>query len=345
MKAYIFLLLMFNSIKMKPKYILISLFALILVTAGCEQPQNASRKKTQTRTVVTVPQVTADSAFSYVSTQGACGPRLPGTEAHRVCAAWMSNKLNNYADTVIQQRFKARTYDNITRNGTNIIASFNPKDNKRVLLMAHWDSRPFADHDDDEANFKTPIDGANDGASGVGVLIEIARQFSLQSPEVGVDIVFFDLEDWGPPAQLGLNDDNFWGLGSQYWSKSPHIYGYQAAYGILLDMVGAEGAVFRKEYFSKRDARYILDMVWQTAGDIGYSDYFINEDGIAATDDHYFVNKYAKIPSIDIIHVEDGKSGNSFFEHWHTIEDNLDKIDRKTLNMVGQVVMTVVYQE
>jgi len=331
--------------KMFIKYFIVVFTAMLLGFNSCDQSQNASKKTTKTRKVVTVSQFNADSAYAFVAKQVSFGPRVPGTEAHQHCANWIAAKMNEFADTVYLQRFKARTYDKVTRNGVNIIASFKPKENKRLLLMAHWDSRPFADHDDDEANFKTPIDGANDGASGVGVLLEIARQFSLQSPNVGVDIVLFDLEDWGPPTQLNLYDDNYWGLGSQHWSKSPHIYGYQAAYGILLDMVGAEDAVFRKEYHSKLYARYILDMVWQTAGDIGYDEYFIDEDGIAATDDHYFVNKYAKIPSIDIIHVEDGKSGNSFFEHWHTTGDNMDKIDRKTLNMVGQVVMTVVYWE
>ena len=327
------------------RYFPFILFLVFVLFSSCDQPQKTSSKNSKSQKKVVVPQFNADSAYHYVAKQVEFGPRVPGSDAHNACAIWLKDKMSEYADTVMFQRFKARTYDKVTRNGINIISSFKPDEKKRILLMAHWDSRPYADHDAYEANHKTPIDGANDGASGVGALIEIARQFSIQSPDVGVDIIFFDLEDWGPPTQLNLYDEYFWGLGSQHWSKTPHVYGYKASFGILLDMIGADGAVFRKEYFSKRDARYILDLVWNTATDIGYGDYFLDEDGIAATDDHVFVNRYAKIPSIDIIQVESANSGKSFFEHWHTVGDSLDKIDKKSLKVVGQVVLTVVYNE
>ena len=339
---------MANKFKsMKLKYSLFAILSLIIVLTSCENQSKTHRPKNnqKQKNTVVVPQFNADSAYYFVEKQVLFGPRVPGTEAHAACAIWLTEKLNQYADTVIVQSFKARTYDKVTRHGKNIIASFKPEVRNRVLLMAHWDSRPFADYDADKANHRTPIDGANDGASGVGVLLEIARQFHLKLPDVGVDIILFDLEDWGPPADLNIYDSKYWGLGSQVWSKYPHVRRYDASFGILLDMVGAANPTFRKEYFSRTLARYVLDLVWNTASDLGYSDYFLDEDGGAVNDDHVYVNEIAKIPSIDIIHLEPATSTNSFFEHWHTLGDSLDKIDKQSLKMVGQVVMTVVYYE
>ena len=319
--------------------------SITLTACNSHVGNSKSRRSDGDRKHVSVPMFNADTAYAYVAKQVSFGPRVPGTEAHSECAKWLTGKSGEFADTVFVQKFKARTYDDVTRNGRNIIASFNPEKQKRILLMAHWDSRPFADHDKDKANFNKPIDGANDGASGVAVLLEMARQFSMKPPDVGVDIVFFDLEDWGPPAQLNISNEEYWGLGSQYWAKTPHIPGYTASFGILLDMVGAKDPVFRKEYFSKQYARYVLDLVWTTASDLGYSENFQDKDGIATTDDHYFVNKYAKIPSIDIIQLETGNGRMSFYKHWHTVNDRLDYIDPEALRITGQVVMTVVYKE
>ncbi len=330
---------------MRNSLILLGLF--VLLATACEQTTKRSYDRSERikKKHVVVPSFNADSAFYFVEKQVSFGPRVPGSKAHGECAEWLILTLNRFADTTFKQPFKARTYDNVTRNGINIIASFNPEERKRVLLMAHWDSRPFADHDPDPALHKTPIDGANDGASGVGVLLEMARQFQNQSPDVGVDIVFFDLEDWGPPTQLEKYKDEYWGLGSQHWSKSPHIYGYTASYGILLDMVGAENPTFTREYFSNKHAGYILDMVWSIAADLGYADFFLDEDGGAINDDHVFVNRLAKIPSIDIIHLTTESSGKTFFEHWHTSNDNIETINKNSLRVVGEVVMHVVYHE
>ena len=322
-------------------------WVLLLALIACDSSQkpSATRKENKSRKVVSVPVFSGDSAYAHVATQVAFGPRVPGTEAHARCAQWLAGKLGEVADTLILQRFKARTYDNVTRNGINMIASFQPEKKSRILLMAHWDSRPFSDHDPDESKLMQPIDGANDGASGVSVLLEMARHFKSQPPEVGVDIILFDLEDWGPPANTEAYNESYWGLGAQHWSKSPHIPGYRASYGILLDMVGAKDPEFRKEYFSRQYARYIIDLVWNTASDLGYGAYFLDEEGIATTDDHYFVNKYAGIPSIDIIHLENDRSNSSFFPYWHTSGDNLDKISPLSLRIVGEVVMHVVYFE
>jgi hypothetical protein len=329
------------------KYKLLLLGIVFLVITACEQSVKRSYDSSERsrKKQVVVPAFNADSAYKYVEKQVSFGPRVPGTPEHKACAEWLVFKLGQFADTVIRQPFKGRTYDNVTRNGLNIIASFKPEERKRVLLMAHWDSRPFGDHDPDPAFHSEPIDGANDGASGVGVLLEMARQFHLQKPDVGVDIVFFDLEDWGPPTQLERYKDEYWGLGSQHWSKSPHVFGYQASYGILLDMVGAKDPTFTREYFSDEYASYIVDMVWATAAGLGYGDYFLDENGSAINDDHVFVNRLARIPSIDIIHLTNGKDGNTFFEHWHTSLDNMEAIDRESLRIVGEVVMHVVYRE
>ena len=321
-----------------------TVLAFLLVSCGQNQKSGSTQSK-KTKEFVKAPDFNSDSAYYFIEKQLLFGPRVPGTTSHAECALWLANMLNSYSDTVIIQAFKARTYDGVTRNGKNIVASFKLENKNRILLMAHWDSRPFADHDSDKTMHNIPIDGANDGASGVGLLIEMARQFSLKSPEIGVDIVLFDMEDWGPPTQLELNETEAWGLGSQYWSRNPHIYGYAARYGILLDMVGVKNPIFPREYFSQQYAGFVMDIVWGYADDLGYGDYFVNHQGGATTDDHYFVNTIANIPSIDIIHLDRSTSNNSFFEHWHTSDDNLESIDKSTLKMVGNVVMTVVYNE
>ena len=329
------------------KFILFAISLIIpFLFASCGQNQsNTSSKNKKSAEFIKAPDFNADSAYYFVEKQVLFGPRVPGTKAHTECAKWFVKKLGDYSDTLIVQSFKARTYDGVTRNGKNIIASFNPENKNRILLMSHWDSRPFADHCTDESQHATAIDGANDGASGVGVLMEMARQFNLKKPEVGIDIVLFDLEDWGPPTQLEMYETEAWGLGSQHWSNNPHFYGYNARFGILLDMVGTKNPVFPREYFSQEYAGFVMDLVWGYAAELGYKKYFVNHQGGATTDDHYFVNTIAKIPSIDIIHLDRKTTNGSFFEHWHTTNDNIESIDRSTLKMVGHVVMTVVYNE
>ena len=320
----------------------------LLLGSSCQmgQKNRKSSNKAQKAERIIAPKFNADSAFLYVADQVDFGPRVPGSDEHRKCAIWIIDKLEDYGANVTSQKFKTRTYDNVTRSGQNIIGSFNPEAAKRILLMAHWDTRPFADHDDNPNNYNTPIDGANDGASGVGVLLEMARQFQLKSPKVGVDIVLFDLEDWGPPHEMQITyDEEYWGLGSQYWSQNPHKYGYTAAFGILLDMVGAKNAEFRREYHSDREAGFVVDIVWDAAADLGYRNVFIDAPGGQITDDHYFVNKYAKIPSIDIIHLDSNSKNRSFFDHWHTINDKIEHIDKQSLQIVGDVLMNVVYNE
>jgi len=324
--------------------LVLPVLAILLYSCGGTDKSVKQEPETPVQTV-NIPVFNSDSAYAYIEEQLNFGPRVPGSEAHAACAAWLENTMKRFSDTVIVQSFRARAYNGEVLRGKNIIASFNVENKKRVLLSAHWDSRPYADYDPNAFNHDTPIDGANDGASGVGVLIETARQFSMQHPTIGVDIIFFDLEDYGPPQDEQSTETENWGLGSQYWSKNPHIVNYRARYGVLLDMVGVKDATFLMEGFSMMYAPSRVKKVWSMAQDLGYGDYFPSEYGSYITDDHYFVNTIANIPTINIIHLEKDAESGSFFQHWHTTSDNLEHIDQYTLKVVGIVVLNVIYRE
>ncbi|MCK9204031.1 MAG: M28 family peptidase [Bacteroidales bacterium] len=322
---------------------------LALFLAGCHQPagknQGAETSISQ-KPRVAVPEFSPDSAFAYVKAQLAFGPRVPNTKAHDKCAAWLNEKLTAYAPVIILQKGKLPAFNGTMLSFQNFIASWKPEMNNRILLCAHWDSRPWADHDPDPADRRKPVDAANDGASGVAVLLETARQLSIKSPSVGVDIILFDVEDYGPPQDQPVdeNADEQWGLGAQYWSKNPHKQGYSARYGILLDMVGAANATFLMEGISLQYAGDIVKSVWATAGRIGYSSFFLYEQGGYITDDHVPINRIRNIPTIDLIHL-DKNSPTGFYPGWHTTHDNLDAIDKNTLKAVGQTLLTVIYEE
>ena len=324
---------------------------ILLAVCACNRKTENGKTLSSQLSALSFPLFNADSAFAFVKAQTDFGPRVPNTEAHEQCAEWLVNKLSEYADTVMVQEFRTRLFNGQGIDGKNIIASFNPQANKRIVLCSHWDSRPFADHDPDEANWNHPIDGANDGASGVGVLIENARCFRSQPlPEkLGVDIVLFDLEDYGPrhdqAEQYYDEKHNHWALGSQYWAAHPHIPGYHANFGILLDMVGGSEPNFMKEYFSQGYAGWLSNKVWRYAQNLGYRQYFVNELGDPITDDHVSMNELAGIPTIDIIDLKPNSSNESFPETWHTLEDNIDNIDKNTLEMVGKVLIYTVYAE
>ena len=338
------------------KKILITIgVVMMLASCGDRQPKETSQSTTEykdePKETVVVPKFNADSAYQFVAMQTNFGPRVPETQAHADCAEWLKSKLSEFADTVVVQDFRAKLYNGQGVDGQNIVAVFHPEAKKRIVLCAHWDSRPFADHDHNEANTHTPIDGANDGASGVGVLMECARIFKTQPlPEkLGIDIIFFDLEDYGPhqdEAEEYYDENvNFWALGSQYWSKHPHIYGYRASFGILLDMVGGSRPNFQKEYYSQSYAAWVSNKVWSKAADLGYYNSFPNEPGTMISDDHIPMNQIARIPTIDIIDLQPESSNECFPEVWHTLDDNLENIDKTTLGMVGDVLLHVLYEE
>ncbi len=216
------------------------------------------------------------------------------------------------------------------------------------MLLAHWDTRPFADKDTQD-RFAS-IDGANDGASGVGVLLEIGRVLStIDSLSVGIDIILFDGEDWGERdgehANVSLSGglDSWWCSGSQYWAKNKHKKNYYASYGMLLDMVGARRSQFFREGASMTYAPEIVNKIWTIADQIGYSDYFVKQDVPAFTDDHIYVNRFAKIPMIDIVHYQ---TGIGFFgDYHHTKKDSMPIIDKAALKAVGSTLLHVIYYE
>lgn len=324
---------------------LIYLFCMVSLFA-CKPSGGApagDAKEKVTAPVPAAPAFNADSAYMYIERQVAFGPRVPNTEAHRACAAYLASELKRFGAQVKVQEATLKAYDGTPLQAQNIIGSYNPGSRNRVLLFAHWDSRPYADHDPDPANHRTPVPAADDGGSGVGVLLEIARQLGQKDPGVGVDILFFDAEDYGTPEfHTGEHPENSWCLGSQFWAKNPHVPDYKADFGILLDMVGGRNAVFFKELTSMRYAPAIVEKVWTAARDLGYGRYFINARGSGITDDHEYVIKGRNIPCIDIIHY-DPDSENGFAPYWHTVNDSMNNIDRETLKAVGQTVLEVVY--
>jgi len=334
---------------MKLTVVLISV--LMFALASCNAPNTQQNKSSSQKEnegeqpSVNVPTFNEDSAFKFVKKQTEFGPRVPNTEAHDQCADYLTSKMKEFADTVIVQKGQVRAYNDDILNIQNIISIFNPGKSKRILLGAHWDSRPYADHDPDKSVRWDPIQGANDGASGVGVLMEIARVISKNNPNIGIDIIFFDAEDYGPPESNQSNKQDTWGLGSQYWARNPHNFGYDAYYGILLDMVGAANAKFLKERFSTYYAPDVVDKVWNIAEKAGYGDYFPDEEGGMINDDHYYINEIIGIPMINIIHLNPDSENGTFFEYWHTTEDTIDKISPKTLDVVGTVVLNVLYRE
>lgn len=306
-------------------------------------PTPAPTTETPLKAYVAPPAFNADSAHAFVAKQVAFGPRIPNTPAQKKCADWLEAKLRGYAKEVIVQSAKVNAYTGEELQMYNIIARFKPENTNRILLFAHWDTRPWSDQDANNAKGK--LDGADDGGSGAGVLLEVARIISQTPPDAGVDIILFDTEDYGAKE----NYPNSYCLGSQYWGQNPPIPGYYAKYGILLDMVGAKGAKFAKEGFSVSKAPSVVEKVWSTAGKLGYGQYFTDEITQGVTDDHVYVYKYTGIPCIDIInhgkHNIADEDDSGFGKHWHTQRDNLNNIDKNVLKAVGQTLLDVLYNE
>ena len=324
----------------------ICLVAALLLT-GCRNGANkggAAPKLSIDYSQVQVPEFNADSAYGFVAAQVACGYRTPGSEGQRKCADYLVRQMRRWCDTVIVQEFPTVLWDGTEVKGKNIIATVNAREGSpegsRVLLGAHWDSRLWADHDPDEKNHRKPFDGANDGASGVGVLMELARAMSSQRLSVPVDIIFFDVEDQGVPEWADAYADDSWCKGSQYWSNNPHTPYYTANFGVLLDMVGTERPRYTKEEVSRTYAYNILNKMWAVADAIGYGKMFENTETSAILDDHYYVNRMARIPMIDIVQ---NTQGCSFFKYWHTMGDNMDHVDKNSLKATGMVLLKMLY--
>lgn len=328
------------------------MLAMTILTVACS---HTKEQRKEGETPVTI-QFSADSAYAYCQQQCDFGPRTMNSDAHEQCGRWIVDKFQSFGMQVTEQRATLKGFDGTPLLSNNIIARYQPGLTDRVMLCAHWDSRPWADNDPDEANHTKPVMAANDGASGVAVMLELARLLQADTCllPVGVDFVCFDAEDWG-------SDDvsDSWALGAQYWARqfAVHssqftVHGSQSTvenptirYGILLDMVGGQGARFYQEGYSLYYAKNVVKRVWKAASVAGFSSYFPTDEGGTITDDHGPVNEIAQIPCIDIIPYYPGCSQSSFGPTWHTVNDDMQHIDRGTLKAVGQTLVQVLWTE
>jgi len=334
---------------------LIAPAAAFLTLCACGGPKQSSTEQTtsQKTEVAAGPIFQADSAFAFCQQQCDFGPRTMNSQAHEQCGAWIVEKFETYGMQITEQRATLKGFDGTPLLANNIIASYRPELADRILICAHWDSRPWADNDPDPANHKKPVMAANDGASGVGVMLELARLLAENTDyiteenkqpvypvNVGVDFICFDAEDWGDHG-----DNDSWALGAQHWAHNLHRQGYKARYGILLDMVGGQQARFYQEWYSRKYAPQVVQRVWHAAKAAGYSSFFAQEEGGGCTDDHLPVNQVAKIPCIDIIPYYPDCEESSFGPTWHTVNDDMQHLDRATLRAVGQTLVQVLWTE
>jgi len=297
----------------KSKLSLVSLFFFFFIGANCSSDPTLEFK--------------GGRAYQYLKEECQFGPRNPGSPGHRALKKYLLDFFSAYSNLVKSQDFVWEdTTGDLKLELSNIIVSFYPEKKERVLLCAHWDTRPWADKDSNPENRSTPILGANDGASGVAVLMELAPILSKKKPRYGVDLVFFDAEDLG-------SDDHpeRWCVGSNYFSRN--LGGYKAIFGILLDMVGDKNLQIYKEGYSNQYAKEVVDLVWTKAEKLSISN-FKPEVKYNLVDDHISLIK-AGIPCIDIIDFD--------YPYWHTLGDTPDKCSPESLEKVGKVLLKVLY--
>lgn len=257
------------------------------------------------------------------------GPRVPGSEAHGQCLNFLIQELQEFGARVTPQLFSKRLPGNETSiKLTNIIASFRLQKSERILLCAHWDTRPWADQDPDPDNHSEPIIGANDGASGVAVLLEVARNIQLHEPHYGVDIILFDGEDSGLPG-----NDNSYALGSQFFAENKD-YRYRPKFGILLDMVGDQDLQIYQERNSLNYAPDVVEFAWERARQLDLPS-FVSSPRYQVTDDHLPLLN-AGIPCIEIIDFD--------YQYWHTLDDQPNKCSAESLAQVGELILSLIYQ-
>ena len=353
------------------------LFISLLLLSSCGLRKQTATNDNAVSAQPVGPAFCADSAYAFCEAQCDFGPRTMNSQAHDDCGTWIMEKFKSYGMSVTPQQTLLKGYDGTMLRATNIIASYRPELTDRILICAHWDSRPWADNDPDEANHRKPVLAANDGASGVAVMLELARlisspklgeagrglnegqtatdsvsdgnhnsQLSTLNSQLGIDFLCFDAEDWGTPQWDDTpSDGDTWALGAQYWAANPHVDGYTARYGILLDMVGGQGAQFYQEQQSLHYARSIVDKVWRASQVVGFGSFFPSREGVGITDDHLPVNRVAKIPCIDIIPYYPDCPQSSFGPTWHTVNDDMAHLDRNTLQAVGQTLIQVLWSE
>ena len=291
----------------------------------------------------------ADSAYTYIAQQVAFGARVPGSDEHAACGDWLVKELARHGAQVKEQHGFMPNYAGEQQPIRNIVSYFEGTASHTILLCAHWDSRPWSDEEEHYDDRFTPVLGANDGASGVGVILEVLRQCAILKDKgeyvPNLQIVFFDCEDMGTPTHYtGKQREHTWCLGSQYWAQELKIQNSQFTiqYGILLDMVGDPSATFPREYFSQQYAGSYVEQLWRTASRLGYSRYFVNQSTYyPITDDHYYVSTIAAIPCVDIIDYKPNTE-TGFAEWWHTRQDDMQNINKQTLQAVGETVITTI---
>jgi len=311
------------------------LLTALLTAVSCTTNPDASQASSSAADVRSHIESSADSLYAFVEAQTTLGARTPNSQAHKECVTYLKETFKRYGAEVTLQSADLTAHDGLTLHSTNIIASFNPSNPNRILIASHYDSRPWADEEALKADAAKPVMGANDGASGVAVMLEIARLISQDSTfSTGLDLICFDSEDYGVS-----NSENSFCLGSQYWASEARKNGYKAHFGILLDMVGDPAARFYREQVSDYYAKDIVDIVWGKAAKAGYSELFVNQPGGAITDDHYYVNTIAGIPCIDII---DFVPERGFPATWHTNKDVLENISKETLNSVCAILLLIL---
>lgn len=315
--------------------------AMLWGTASCSAHKASAGESdsasTSSESNVAVPQFSGDTAYAYVKRQVEFGPRVPNTSAHVSAGDWMVARLKQSGAEVHEQRADLTAFDGTVLHARNIFARFNPQVKEgRLLLLAHYDTRPWADQDPDPARRTSPADGANDGASGVAVLLEAARLIGEQNPGRGIDILLVDAEDYGTD-----NNDESWALGARYFAETMRDLGWKPEKAILLDMVGGKDAVFPYEYFSRQSAIALDEDFRDAAAAAGYGQYFPEYFGGAVTDDHVELIKQG-IPAIDVIEYS---AETGFNPAWHTHADNLDNISATTLKAVGQTLMQYIYTQ
>ena len=316
--------------------------ALCLVLCSCQT-------KTKTTPADVRCAFSADSAYTYIAQQLAFGPRVPGTEAHEACGDWLVSELARHGAQVKSQYGIMTNYAGKAQDIRNIVAMLEGNTPHAILLCAHWDCRPWSDEEERYEDRFEPVMGANDGASGVGVILEMVRQLSIRKSKgefiPTVQVVFFDCEDMGTPAHFtGSQRDHTWCLGSQYWAQELKIQNskFKINYGILLDMVGDPSATFPREYFSMQYAGSYVERLWREASKLGYGRYFVQQvTYYPITDDHYYVNTIAGIPCVDVIDYKTNTE-TGFAEWWHTQHDDIQNINKQTLQAVGETVLTTI---
>lgn len=314
------------------------LLILLILTAGCEKKENKEISKAEFEIVKndSLPQFSGENAYAFTKAQVDFGPRNPGSPGHSRTLAYLQNELNKFADEVELQSFTYPGY-NEQLHLTNIVAKFNPGNKKRILICAHWDTRPRSEHSKDSTKRNLPILGANDGASGCGIILELARVLHRNRVAIGIDLVLFDGEDYGKENDL----DNYC-LGSKYYSVNIPG-GIYPRFAILLDMVGDKDAIFMKEAGSVQYASDIVDLIWNIAAQVNASA-FVPRRGEGIYDDHIPLNQ-AGIKTVDIIDEElvGADTPTERRNYWHSDKDTMENIGKDTLQQVGDVLIYLIY--